>query len=333
MIIFAAQTKLLKDPVTNDSALVSHSLSPVSPEESSPYRRAKKTRQRKITLKRRLIDIFLICMGVLSAGFGLRGFLLPNNFIDGGAVGISLLIAEVTGFSLPLLLIIINTPFIVLGYTIISKGFAAKTAFGIIALSIVVALLPYPQITEDKLLIAIFGGFFLGLGIGLAMRGGGVIDGTEVLAIGLTRRVSMTVGDIILIINVCIFSVAAYVLSIEIALYSILTYLAASKTVDFVIQGIEEYTAVTIISVRAGEIRKMIVDEMRHGVTTIKGERGYGKSGHHEGDLKIIYTVVTRLEIRKLTTEIEKIDPHAFVVMSNVKDTRGGMIKRREASS
>lgn len=295
----------------------------------SNYERAKEFRNRKITFKRLLVDIFLLSMGVLSAGFGLRGFLLPNKFIDGGAVGISLLIAEVTSFSLPVLLIIVNTPFIILGYKIISKGFAIKTAIAIAVLALAVAFIPYPQITQDKLLIAIFGGFFLGLGIGLAVRGGGVIDGTEVLAISLTRRLGLTVGDIILIINIIIFSVAAYVLSIETALYSILTYLAASKTVDFVIEGIEEYTGVTIISVKAAEIRKMIVDVLGRGVTTFKGEKGYGKSGHNEGDIKIVYTVITRLEVSKLNAEIEKIDPDAFVIMSSIKDTKGGMIKKR----
>jgi uncharacterized membrane-anchored protein YitT (DUF2179 family) len=295
----------------------------------SNYEKAKEFRNRKITFKRLLVDIFLLTMGVLSAGFGLRGFLLPNNFIDGGAVGISLLIAEVTSFALAVLLIIVNAPFIILGYKIISKGFAVKTAFAIAALAVVVAFVPYPQITQDKLLIAIFGGFFLGLGIGLAVRGGGVIDGTEVLAISLARRLGLTVGDIILIINIIIFSVAAYVLSVETALYSILTYLAASKTVDFVIEGIEEYTGVTIISVKAAEIRKMIVDVLGRGVTTFKGEKGYGKSGHNEGDIKIVYTVITRLEVSKLNAEIEKIDPDAFVIMSSIKDTKGGMIKKR----
>lgn len=295
----------------------------------SNYEKAKEFRNKKITFKRLLVDIFLLTMGVLSAGFGLRGFLLPNKFIDGGAVGISLLIAEVTSLSLTVLLIIVNAPFIILGYKIISKSFAIKTAIAIAALAVVVAFIPYPQITQDKLLIAIFGGFFLGLGIGLAVRGGGVIDGTEVLAISLTRRLGLTVGDIILIINIIIFSVAAYVLSIETALYSILTYLAASKTVDFVIEGIEEYTGVTIISVKAAEIRKMIVDVLGRGVTTFKGEKGYGKSGHNEGDIKIVYTVITRLEVSKLNAEIEKIDPNAFVIMSSIKDTRGGMIKKR----
>ncbi len=295
----------------------------------SSFETAREMRNLEITVKRLMVDIFLLSMGVLSAGFGLKGFLLPNKFIDGGAVGISLLIAEVTSFSLPVLLVIVNSPFIILGYKIISKNFAIKTAAAIAVLALAVAFIPYPQITQDKLLIAIFGGFFLGLGIGLAVRGGGVIDGTEVLAISLTRRLGLTVGDIILIINTLIFSAAAYILSVETALYSMLTYLAASKTVDFVIEGIEEYTGVTIISVKAAEIRKMIVDDLGRGVTTFKGEKGYGKSGHNEGDIKIVYTVITRLEISKLNAEIEKIDPNAFVIMSSIKDTKGGMIKKR----
>jgi uncharacterized membrane-anchored protein YitT (DUF2179 family) len=293
------------------------------------YAKAKDFRNINISVKRFLTDISLIFLGVISAGFGLKGFLLPNKFIDGGAVGISLLISALTGLALPLLLVIVNIPFIVLGYRLINKIFAIKTAFAIATLSLIVALIPYPQITQDKLLIAIFGGFFLGLGIGLAVRGGGVIDGTEVLAIGLTRRLGLTVGDIILVINIIIFSIAAYVLSVETALYSILTYLSASKTVDFVIEGIEEYTGVTIISVKAEAIRKMIIDGLGRGVTTFKGEKGYGKRGHTEGEIKIIYTVITRLEVSKLNAEIEKIDPHAFVIMSSIKDTKGGMIKKR----
>ncbi len=302
---------------------------PEGPNTFSGYAKAKNQRKKKISIRRFFIEIILIMLGVLSAGFGLRGFLLPNNFIDGGAVGISLLISALTHVSLPLLLIIVNTPFIVLGYKLIGKLFAVKTAFAIAALAIVVAVIHYPQITQDKLLIAIFGGFFLGLGIGLAVRGGGVIDGTEVLAISLTKRLGLTVGDIILVVNIIIFSVAAYVLSIETALYSILTYLSASKTVDFVIEGIEEYTGVTIISIKAEDIRKMIIEVMGRGVTTFKGERGYGKRGHTVGETKIIYTVITRLEVSKLNVEIEKIDPHAFVVMSSIKDTKGGMIKKR----
>lgn len=293
------------------------------------YKKAREVRKQIITTRRIIVDVFLISLGVLSAGFGLKGFLLPNDFIDGGAVGISLLISKLSSLPLPLLLIMVNMPFIILGFKLISRGFAIKTAAGIVSLAVAVAIIPYPEITHDKLLIAIFGGFFLGLGIGLAVRGGGVIDGTEVLAISLTRRVGLTVGDIILIVNLLIFSAAAYILSIETALYSILTYLAASKTVDFVIEGIEEYTGVTIISVKSSEIRRMIVDKMGRGVTTFKGERGYGKRGYSEGEMKIVYTVITRLEVSKLNSEIEKIDPNAFVIMSSIKDTKGGMIKKR----
>ncbi|MEO6731829.1 MAG: YitT family protein [Ferruginibacter sp.] len=295
----------------------------------SNYELAKKFRRLKIRIKRLLSEIFLIALGVLSAGFGLKGFLLPNNFIDGGAVGISLLIAEISGISLSILLVIVNIPFIVLGYWSISKEFALKTALAIIALAIVVAFLPYPQITADKLLVAVFGGFFLGSGIGLAVRGGGVIDGTEVLAINISRKIGLTIGDIILILNVIIFSFAAYLLSIEVALYSILTYLAASKTVDFIIEGIEEYTGVTIISIKNEEIQTMITEEMGRGLTIYKGERGFGKSGHRHHEIKIIYTVLTRLEVSKLKTEIAKIDPDAFVIMNSIKDTKGGMIKKR----
>jgi uncharacterized membrane-anchored protein YitT (DUF2179 family) len=295
----------------------------------SNYELAKMFRQLKIRVRRLAIDSFLLTLGVLSAGFGLKGFLLPNDFIDGGAVGISLLISEVSGISLSILLVVVNTPFVILGYYAISKEFAIKAAVAIVALSIAVAIFPYPQITQDKLLVAVFGGFFLGSGIGLAVRGGGVIDGTEILAINISRKIGLSIGDIIMIINVVIFSFAAWLLSVETALYSILTYLAAAKTVDFLIEGIEEYTGVTIISVKSAEIRKMIAEEMGRGLTIYKGERGFGKTGHHSSEIKIIYTVLTRLELNKLKNEIEKIDPAAFVIMNSIKDTKGGMIKKR----
>lgn len=295
----------------------------------STYELAKQFRQLKIETRRLTTDVFLMSLGVLSAGFGLRGFLLPNNFIDGGAVGISLLLAKISGISLSILLIVVNIPFIILGYYSISKEFAIKTAIAIGALSLMVAFFPYPQITADKLLVAVFGGFFLGTGIGLAVRGGGVIDGTEVLAINLSKKMGPTIGDIILILNIIIFSFAAWLLSIETALYSILTYLAASKTVDFIIEGIEEYTGVTIISVKYDEIKNMITEDLGRGLTIYKGERGFGKSGHRDNEIKIIFTVLTRLELNRLKTEIEKIDPDAFVIMNSIKDTKGGMIKKR----
>lgn len=283
----------------------------------------------KVTSKRILIDVFLLTLAVASAGFGLKGFLLPNNFIDGGTVGISLLISEVTNWPLSTLLVVVNLPFIFLGYRAVGKGFAIKTALAILALSLMVEFVPYPQVTADKLLVAVFGGFFLGVGTGLAVRGGGVIDGSEVMAINLSRSKGLSIGDIILLINVLIFGVGAWLLSIEAAMYSILTYLAATKTMTFIIEGIEEYTGVTIISIKPEEIRHMIVHQLGRGVTIYKGARGFGKRGEGNQDIDIVFTVVTRLEVNQLNQEIEKIDPNAFVIMDSIKDTKGGMIKKR----
>ncbi len=294
----------------------------------SDYVLAKAFRELKITVVRNIKDVILITLGIFSAAFGFKGFLLTNHFIDGGATGISLLISALTKTPLYILLIVVNIPFILLGYKVVNKQFAIKTALAISGLALVVATVNFPNVTNDNLLVAVFGGFFLGAGIGLAVRGGAVIDGTEVLAIFLSRKFGTTIGDIIILINVVIFSAAAYLLSMEIALYSMITYLAASKTLDFIIEGIDEYTGVTIVSTKSEEIRQMIIHQLGRGVTVYSGKRGYGKKGETK-DVEIIYTVVTRLELNKLNTEIQKIAPDAFVVMNTVKDTKGGMIKKR----
>ena len=282
----------------------------------------------KISLKRNIKDFLLISSGIFSAAFGFKGFLLTNHFIDGGATGISLLISALTSIPLYVLIICINIPFIILGYKIIGKTFAIKTIMAISGLALVVATVNFPDVTKDNLLVAVFGGFFLGAGIGLTVRGGAVIDGTEVLAIYLSRKLGTTIGDIIIIINVIIFSIAAYFLSVEIALYSMITYLAASKTLDFIIEGIEEYTGVTIISDYNDEIKNMLVGILGHGFTIYKGESGFGKKGE-TNNINIIYTVLTRLELNRLKTELEKIDKSAFIIMSSIRDTKGGMVKKR----
>lgn len=269
-------------------------------------------------------DSFLIVLGVLSAGFGLKGFLLPNLFIDGGITGIALIITELTEIPLSILLVAINLPFIILAFSTISRQFALRSIIAILLLAITVHFIPFPIITDDKLLIAVFGGFFLGLGIGLAIRGGSVIDGTEVLAIFTSRKTSLTIGDVILIFNVLIFLVAAYVFTIEISLYAMLTYLAASKTVDFVVSGIEEYVGVTIISDNNEEIRLAIINNLGRGCTIYSGKRGQTLK-----QTEIVYTLITRLELAKLHTEIDKIDKDAFIVMHSIKDAKGGMIKKR----
>ncbi|MEZ4934462.1 MAG: YitT family protein [Saprospiraceae bacterium] len=274
-------------------------------------------------------DALLICAGVAAAAFGLNSFLLPNAFIDGGVTGISLLVEVVTGISLSYLLIAINLPFLLMGIRVVSPHFAVKSAIAIILLAVVVHFVHFPTITEDKLLIAVFGGFFLGLGIGLSIRGGAVIDGTEVMAVYLSRRTSLTVGDIILLFNIIIFSFGAYILSIETALYAILTYMAASKTVDFIIEGIEEYLGVTIISTNSDDIRFAIIEKLGRGVTVFSGKGGFAKRGEPLRHTNVLYTVITRLELSKLKKEVDKIDPDAFVVFGEIKDIKGGVIKKR----
>ena len=295
----------------------------------SNHVRAKYFLEFKLILKRETINVFLILVGVCSSSFGLKSFLLPNSFIDGGITGVSLLISKLGAINLPILIVVLNIPFIFMGYRQIGKSFVIKTSFGIIALAVCLLIFNFPILTADKLLVSVFGGFFMGAGIGLAMRGGGVIDGTEIMAISLSKKTGLTIGDIILLVNIVIFSFAAWLLSLETALYSILAYLCASKTVDFIIEGIEEYTGVTIISAKNEKIRLMITEKLGRGVTIYKGARGYGKTGNKKDEIDILYSVITRLEVAKLNAEIEKIDSSAFVIMNSIKDTKGGMIKKR----
>ena len=297
--------------------------------KNSKYRKAKTQYRNRKAFILNLRDSLLIILGILSAGFGLKSFLLPNDFIDGGPTGISLLLTEITGLPIYLLILLVNIPFILFGYRQIGRNFTIKTVTAISGLALCLALVEYPIVTNDKLLVAVFGGFFLGAGIGLTVRGGAVLDGTEVLAIFVSKKTNATIGDIIAVINIVIFSAAAYYLSIESALYSMLTYISASKTVDYIIEGIEEYTGVTIISPKSEEIRQAITEKLGRGVTEYKGSGGFGKRGYTRMEMNIIFTVVTRLEVSRLRTEIELIDPNAFVVMHSIKDTKGGMIKKR----
>ena len=208
--------------------------------------------------------------------------------------------------------------------------FAFKTILAIAGLALMLTFDFYPLITSDKLLIAVFGGFFLGVGIGLAIRGGAVIDGTEVLALFISKKMSISVGDVILLFNIIIFGVAAWIVNINTALYAILTYLAASKTVDFIIHGIEEYIGVTIISSENEEVRQAIIKILGRAVTIYKGERGYIKNlAPDEIDMKIVFTVVTRLEVSRLKNLVKNIDDKSFIIMHTVDDTYGGMVKQR----
>ena len=270
-----------------------------------------------------------IVLGILSAGMGLKGFLLSSRFIDGGVTGISMLLADVVGLPLSLWLLIVNLPFIALGFFQIGKRFALLSALAITGLAVCLLTIPYPDVTPDKLLTAIFGGFFIGAGIGLAIRGGAVLDGTEIAALLVSRSSHfLKVGDVILILNIFIFLAAAFFLGIESALYSILTYATASKTIDFLLHGIEEYTAITIISPKYEEIKDAIMNRLHRGLTVYRGRGGQGSRGHNESDQEILYCVVTRLEIGNIKSVIHEIDPTAFVTTHSLSDVEGGLIKR-----
>ena len=279
-------------------------------------------------LPRTLKDIIYTLFGTLICGFALKSFLIPNNFLDGGITGISLLLHELYHIDIALLIILLNVPFIIAGGMHVNRKFAFKMLASIMLFSLWLVLLPYPIVTSDKLLVSIFGGFFLGLGVGLAMRGGCAIDGIEVLALYTLKRSSFTISEIILGLNVILFLIAALKLGLETTLYSMLTYFTASRTISYVIEGLEEYTGVTIISGKSDEIKQRLVNDLGRGITVYKGERGYLKESfdvHHDCD--IIFTIVTRLEVRRLRNLVHSVDGKAFIFTNTIKEAAGGVLK------
>ena len=276
-------------------------------------------------LLREILNAGVIVLGILSAGMGLKGFLLSSNFIDGGVTGVSMLLAKTTNFPLAMWLPLVNLPFVIVGYRQMGRAFAVRSALAITGLAVAIAIIPYPDVTSDLLLTAVFGGFFLGAGIGLAVRGGAVLDGTEIAALLISRRGDLLrVGDVILLFNVVLFLIAMSVLGVNEALYSILTYVAATKTLDFVLYGIDQYTAITIVSDKHATIRERITGDLGRGVTVY---RGYG--GMSGVERNILFCVVTRLEIGKVKRIVREIDERAFVVFHPLSGAEGGIVKRR----
>ena len=273
--------------------------------------------------------LVLIVAGIFSAAFGLKGFLLSSHFIDGGVTGVSMLLSEIFQKPLSIFILLINLPFVAIGYRHIGRAFAIKSVLSIAGLALVLAFVKFPDVTPDKLLTAVFGGFFIGAGIGLAIRGGAVLDGTEIAALLVSRTSSLlNVGDVILILNIFIFLAAAFFLGIDSALYSILTYAAASKTIDFLLHGIEGYTAITIISNKSDEIKHAIINQLHRGVTVYKSTSGSGSTGLTEEEREILYCIVTRLEIGRIKNAITEIDPAAFITTHALSDVHGGLVKK-----
>jgi uncharacterized membrane-anchored protein YitT (DUF2179 family) len=276
-----------------------------------------------------LLNFALIVAGIFSAAFGLKGFLLSSRFIDGGVTGVSMLLADIFHAPLSILILVINLPFVAIGYRQIGRAFAIKSVLSIAGLSLVLAFVKFPDITPDKLLTAVFGGFFIGAGIGLAIRGGAVLDGTEIAALLVSRTSNLlNVGDVILILNIFIFLTAAFFLGVDSALYSILTYAAASKTIDFLLHGIEEYRGVTIVSAKSKEVKDAIINQMHRGVTVYKSTGGLGSTGWTEEEREILYCVVTRLEISRIKNAVTEIDPTAFIATHALSDVHGGLVKK-----
>ena len=275
-------------------------------------------------IKRESKNIIFIVVGILSAAMGLHGFLLSSNFIDGGVTGVSMLLEKITGWPLAILLPIVNLPFIVVGYRSIGRAFAIRSCLAITGLALVLALVTFPDVTPDKVLTAFFGGFFIGAGVGLTIRGGAVLDGTEIAALMISKySSSWKVGDVILVFNIILFICAMSALGVEPALYSIVTYFAAAKTLDFVIHGIDEFTALTIISDQPEAIKSRITRELGRGVTVY-----VARGGNSDTPKDVLYSVVTRLEVGKVKSIIEEIDATAFWVVHPLSDVHGGVIKR-----
>ncbi len=271
-------------------------------------------------------EYFQILVGIILASIGLKAFLLPNGFLDGGVTGIALLVKTFVDIKLSYLLILFSIPFLMLGYFTVSKRIVAKSVISIVGLAIFIYVENFDTITDDKLLISIFGGLFLGAGIGIAIRNGCVLDGSEILGVYLNDRFGISIGQVILVFNIILFSITAYVISMEVALYSILTYIVTAKVTDLTIEGFEDFIGVTIVSKKYIKIENAIINELGVGMTLYKGTRGIGTSGKYE-DFDIIHSIVNRIDIKKMYRIVQSIDEKAFIVEFDVNTVKGGVLR------
>lgn len=277
-----------------------------------------------------LHSLFFMALGVCFAAVAFKGFMIPNRFLDGGVTGLSILLHEWFHLDISIFLIVLNIPFIYIGYKKIGKTFAIQTSMAILLMVFCINYIEIQPITHDKVLIALFGGFFIGLGIGFVIKAGGVIDGMEIIADYTNKKLGLSTSEIVMFINSAIILAAAFTFGIEVGMYSILTYFTAMKTSDYVVDGFEEYTAMTIISSKDEEIKSCIVKDFDKAISVYKGERGYLPGSYDiKHDCEIIVTILTRLEIHRIKTAILEIDPNAFLYISSIKEVTGGVIKQK----
>lgn len=271
-------------------------------------------------------------IGIAFIVFAIKGFMIPNHFLDGGIIGISLLAHELYDLNLSLCLLIGNIGFLILAYKKISKTLAIKSIIAISILALGLDLITIPVVTSEKILISLFGGALLGIGIGLVIRSGGVIDGTEVLIVLTRRRIGLTMSEAIIIMNTSLFLVIALKLGFEVAMFSIITYFTAAKVIDYVVDGLEHFIALTIISGESEKIKKLIVDDFKKGITVYKGERGYLPGNIDvKTDCDIIVTIVTRLELLNIKNAILEVDDCAFLHVHKINEANGGILKKTES--
>ncbi|WP_248931019.1 YitT family protein [Paenibacillus hamazuiensis] len=265
-------------------------------------------------------------LGAVLVSLGLEEFLIPNNIIDGGVVGISIIFSHLSGLPVGLFLLLLNLPFLLVGYKQIGKTFAISTLFSVTIMSIGTFLLhDVPPVTVDPLLSAVFGGIVLGVGVGIVIRNGGSLDGTEIVAILFSKKLPFSVGEVVMFFNIFILGSAGFVFGWDHAMYSLIAYYIAFKLIDITLEGFDESKSVWIISDRSKDIGDAIVERLGRGVTYLKGTGGY------TGDSKqVIFCVITRLEEAKLKSIVDGFDPNAFLAIGNIHDVKGGRFKKKD---
>ncbi len=275
-------------------------------------------------MKQLLSEVFQIAIGILLASVGLKMFLLPNGFLDGGATGIAILLSELFNFDISYILLIVSIPFLILAWYSLSRRIFIKSVISIISLAVMIHFENFEAITADKLLIAIFGGLFLGSGIGLTIKNGAVLDGSEILGIFINDRLGISIGKVIMVFNAILFALTSILLSIEVAMYSILTFIITAKVIDLMIEGFEDYVGLMIVSEKTNIIDKELVRVVGTGVTLYQGSGGYGKRGA-QSKKDIIHTVINRIDIRRTYNLIDSIDENAFIIEFDVNNIKGGI--------
>ncbi|MFT5876217.1 MAG: uncharacterized membrane-anchored protein YitT (DUF2179 family), partial [Dokdonia sp.] len=272
-------------------------------------------------------EIFQISLGILLASIGLKAFLLPNGFLDGGVTGIAILISQLFNLNISIVLLIVSIPFLLIAWNTLTRKIAIKSFLSITALAIFIHFENFTSVTDDKLLIAIFGGLFLGAGIGVTIKNGAVLDGSEILGIFINNRFGISIGKVILLFNIILFTITAFLISIEVSMYSILTFLITAKVIDLMIEGFEDYVGLMIVSEKHTEIESGLIKKIGVGITIYKGSKGYGQRGEkvHE---EIIHTVINRIDINRTYRLIEQLDEKAFIIEFDVNNVKGGILKK-----